>query len=130
MRAALRWIAIGLVATAVTLSGCTQPADDSGTQVTPPTDDEGRYVVLVGEDGRFRFDPPVAQVPVNATVRWINADGYHNVEGDDGSFSSGEPSNAQWTFEWTFGASGEYGYHCKPHRGAGMTGTIVVGAAV
>lgn len=73
------------------------------------------------------FEPADLTINVGDTVTWINADnGFHNVVADDGSFTSGPPSNDSWQYSHTFTTGGSYGYHCEVHVGQGMTGTITV----
>ena len=114
-----------LALTTFALAGCS----GSGGPVTPPTDDEGRYVIHMAASGN-KFLPPSAKVPVGETVVWEN-DGAtpHNVMADDGSFSSDTefPRFMQKgdEFDHTFGEAGTFTYMCHLH--SGMTGTIVVG---
>src|SRR5688572_17660959 len=63
------------------LAGCT--ATDG---VVPEQDAEGRYVIRLTADDRF--DPAEARVPKGATVAWVVDGGRHDVNADDGSFSS------------------------------------------
>lgn len=71
-------------------------------------------------------------VTVGDTVTWVRAAGIHNVVADDGSFSSGAPSD-EWTFfSHTFTTPGTVRYYCQAHgsiNGHGMAGVIHVVAA-
>lgn len=80
----------------------------------------------------FQFQPAQLQIEVGDTVIWNVAQGLHNVLADDGSFTSGPPRAAPWTFSQVFDQPGEYRYFCVPHGaagGVGMSGRIVVVAA-
>lgn len=111
---------------AVALAGCSTASGP----VTPERDGEGRYVIKMAASGN-RFLPPAAEVPVGATVVWVN-DGAtpHNVVADDGSFNSdstGSYLNEGEEFAHNFTAAGTIHYQCHLH--AGMKGTLTVAAA-
>jgi plastocyanin len=74
------------------------------------------------------FLPQVVTIRVGDTVRWTNVEGGHNVQADDGSFTSGAAAPAPWVFEHTFAAAGSFGYFCIVHGfpAGGMFGTVVV----
>ncbi|WP_336325570.1 plastocyanin/azurin family copper-binding protein [Halovenus sp. HT40] len=90
--------------------------------------------------GQNVFSPAVAWVEEGATVTWEIASGNHSAtsyhpdtdavlripEGAD-SFDSGTMSGG--TFEHTFETPGVYNYYCRPHRGLGMVGLVIVGEA-
>ncbi len=89
--------------------------------------------VHVVEVGDSFFSPSQLTIQAGDTVRWVNAAGglQHDVESDDGLFSSG-PTASQFTYEFTFDTPGTYRYHCSVHGaagGIGMSGLIVVEAA-
>jgi hypothetical protein len=69
---------------------------------------------------------------VGDSVRWTNVSGIHNVFADDGTFTSGSPAAAPWTFVHEFTAAGTFGYHCQPHGspGNGQFGTVLVLPAI
>ena len=77
-------------------------------------------------DGAFL--PRTVTIRVGDTVRWTNVDGLHNVVADDGTWTSGPPAVAPWTFSRTFTTAGTFGYYCNLHGspGVGMFGTVVV----
>lgn len=112
----------------LTLAGC----GGAPEPVVPPQDAEGRYVIHM--NAANRFTPTHAKVPVGATVLWINDGGVHDVTADDDSWSSddaapaglGQKIPSGQSFQRTFTAAGEVGYHCALHRSSGMTGTLVV----
>jgi plastocyanin len=95
------------------------------------------YTVKMGADsGMLKFEPDMLTIKAGDTVKWVNNKlAPHNVVFDSSKvdesvatkmshksllFSPGE------SFESTFNEPGEYAYYCEPHRGAGMTGKIIV----
>ena len=75
------------------------------------------------------FSPAHVVVDEGDSVRWVNQGGFHNVDADDGSFGSGDPSSALWELVVTFETEGENPYHCDVHGGeggVGMSGTVTV----
>jgi len=79
------------------------------------------------------FTPSDVTIFVGETVEWMNVGGFHNVNGDQSaypnnpeSFGNGAASNAAWVFSYTFTIPGVYDYHCDPHLGLGMVGTVTV----
>ncbi|WP_436935829.1 plastocyanin/azurin family copper-binding protein [Halovenus marina] len=91
--------------------------------------------------GQNVFSPAVVWVEEGATVTWDIASGSHSVTSyhpdTDGemripegatAFDSGTLSEEE-TYEHTFEARGVYNYYCRPHRGLGMVGLVVVGEA-
>ena len=74
----------------------------------------------------FSFSPQSVTITVGDIVRWTNISGTHNVKADDNSFTSGAAAPAPWEYTHTFTAAGNNPYHCEPHQGMGMTGTIIV----
>lgn len=96
--------------------------------------------INVGMGGN-NFDPKMQTIIRCDKVRWVWVAGNHNVV----SGSGGTPDN--WfcsdptmagncatsavksppnSYEFQFTVKGTYPYYCRPHLGAGMTGTIVV----
>lgn len=80
-----------------------------------------------------QFTPKDITIDVGQTIRWENKGGTHNVNGNLATFpsnpegfSSGSPSSANWTFDFTFEIPGVYNYQCDPHASLGMTGTVTV----
>ncbi len=120
-------VAFALMAVALLIAGCNGPTVEPPTDeaVTPPMDDQGRYVIRA--TAQTTFSPAKAKVPVGATVVWMNDGGVHNVVADDQSFNSGAAtSETGELFVWTFEAAGSFGYFCQPHKSLGMTGTVTV----
>lgn len=101
------------------------------------------YTVKMGTDsGMLKFEPSSITVKPGDTVQWVmNKVPPHNVVFDDTKIPSGNKSLAKGfsheklafspgeSFTTTFPADiepGTYSYYCQPHRGAGMTGQVVV----
>jgi plastocyanin len=73
---------------------------------------------------RYLFLPKRIEIPVGATVEWINRDGVvHTVNAEDGSWHSGAVEPGQgWRAR--FDRPGRYLYYCGPHPF--MKGEILV----
>ena len=95
--------------------------------------------VTVGQGGANTFTPQAVTINVGDTVKWVWASGGHNVVSGTGGTADNKfcsPNNATCgttptsvagtTYSFTFATKGSYPYFCKPHVGAGMTGTITV----
>jgi len=79
------------------------------------------------------FSPNDLTVYIGETVQWKNTGGTHNVNGslttfpnNPEGFYSGDASDENWTYEFTFNKTGEYNYQCDPHADLGMKGKITV----
>lgn len=120
-------IALMVSLAAFMLAGCTGPTDGGDGFTVPEQDDQGRYVIKVGGSAGNKFVPAKAEVPVGATVVWINEGGVHNVKADDGSFGN-DVDPGDWSFPRTFDVEGDFGYFCEPHKSSGMTGIVRVAA--
>lgn len=85
------------------------------------------HAVVVGDNF---FSPAVLMINVGDSVTWSNTGNFsHNVKADNGLFRSGNPSNAEWTFTFTFNTAGDFRYFCELHGaagGIGMSGMIQV----
>lgn len=87
----------------------------------------------VTANGDNTFTPADITVNVGDKVTWLNAGGFHNINGtqdaypdNPASFGNGDPSADAWTFEHTFTVPGLYDYRCDPHVNFGMVGTVTV----
>lgn len=106
----------GAVALLVAVGGAVLWARDGGDIAA----DAGGANVVSIED--FTFVAPTLEVPVGATVEWVNNDAAaHTIEG--GSFQSGNLAPGD-RFTFTFTTAGEFPYFCGIHPS--MQGTIVV----
>ena len=79
---------------------------------------ESRRILIVDADSnamKWGFEPAGVTVPAGSTVVWHNAGSQtHTVTADDRSFDSPDlASGADW--QWTFPATGDFPYHCRPH---------------
>ena len=107
----------------------------AASALTVPGLAQNTHTVQVAPSG-FSFEPQDLNVNVGDTVVWVwNGAASHNVNSDDGAFFSGPPTTAPNTFSVTFDntflaanpvAGDFYGYHCQPHQGFGMVGSIQV----
>ncbi|MGB1585624.1 MAG: cupredoxin domain-containing protein [Thermoplasmatota archaeon] len=106
---------------AVALAGCSGSGGED--DICGKQDDQGRYVVCM--TGANRYEPSTLQVPVGASVVWINQGGVHNTEEVNGLWVSdinGDEENHVQVFD----EAGTYNYECRPHASQGMKGTIIV----
>jgi plastocyanin len=77
------------------------------------------------------FSPSSLTINANDTVTFICTSGTHNVNGTQATFpnnpeSFGNSLGSGWTFQHIFTIAGTYDYHCDPHAGGGMVGSIIV----
>lgn len=77
------------------------------------------------------FDPANITIKAGDQVTWTNSMGYHSVNGTQTSYPSNPESffvaeGTGWTYDFTFTTPGFYEYHCDPHIGLGMKGTVTV----
>ncbi|MFC4405813.1 plastocyanin/azurin family copper-binding protein [Haloarchaeobius iranensis] len=145
---------LGTVPLAAGLAGClgggggddggdatTEPPEttamETGTPTVEPTTtatttSEGvDSTVVVGPGGSLSFSPATIAVPAGTAVTFEWDSGGHTVTPEsqpDGAEWVGVPSteSAGFVHEFTFGVAGTYRYYCDPHRGAGMTGQVIV----
>ena len=119
-----------LAVASVLLAGC-----GSNDGVLPDKDAQGRYVIHLTSANQFQ--PAKAHVPVGSTVVWVVDAGNHDVNAEDGSFSSndGRPLDARGyptlmgpgeSFAYTFNETGRFTYWCHTHHEMGMKGLLVV----
>jgi plastocyanin len=137
------------VAGVVTLAGCLSEDDMSGgdsemTTAEPtksststvasetPTAD---HTVIVAPNGNLVFEPAQLTLAPGEAVEWIWDTNLHSVTVDatpSGSVWSGTGESTHeegFTHRHTFDVAGSYEYHCSPHQGSGMIGTLQVGNA-
>lgn len=82
-------------------------------------------VNIVGQNGRYAFDPATLTVKKGTQVVWTNtSDASHTVTSDTGVFQSPGTLATNQTYQFTFATAGTFTYHCDIHPY--MTGTIVV----
>jgi plastocyanin len=141
--ASRRWFAghlVLIIGLLVATAGCSDQKDPGER---PPQDAEGRYIIAMTSD--LTFDPPIAAVPVGATVVWLNVGeatphdvaGYRGdpIEEDREEFSSfrqppeglGRPIGPGGNFTYTFTEEGDWTIWCHTHHEQAMKGVIRVG---
>jgi len=137
-----RWLRAVVTIGLAGVAGCggTSNGDDGPASQAPAGAD-----VVVGPEGRLRFEPETITVSTGTSVRWYFDSANHNVScrPRDSSFaqlpagadpfssyppdaSSGSVVEAGETFEHSFVESGTYVYACIPHQGSGMVGRVRV----
>lgn len=104
----------------LSLAGCSVHQDPMGP------DDSGPVVEV--ELRNFEFSQPEVRIPVGTSVRWRNTtSSFHTVTPDNHTaWVAWQTSGPDETFQVRFDQTGTYPYYCMPHRGLGMTGTIIV----
>lgn len=132
---------LGSIAIVGGLAGCTEDgggADgDGSTPEDTDTDTEAdALVTLVSNE----FQPDFLVVETGATVEFVGESGSHTVtayHSDNGRQHRVPDDTEAFDFPMeegdretlTFETDGVYDYHCKPHEGGGMVGSILVGDA-
>lgn len=100
-----------------------------GGDPNPPAGCSGVQAKITIGGNSSSFSPAAMTVDPGQPVcwTWSGTSSQHSVKGDDGSFTSGNPSTAG-TFQRTYTAPGTYGYYCLVHGSptGGMRGTVVV----
>lgn len=90
--------------------------------------------VTVGSGGN-RFTPKDIAIQVGDKVVWTWSVGIHNVNSQDGYFSSGAPVGPPMSFSLVFDeafligapiSGNRYDYQCDVHVGLGMVGSVTV----
>jgi plastocyanin len=103
------------------------PGKDNSTQC------DGVLTIAVDD---FFFSPDSLVVPVGQKIRWINASGTaHNINGtqsefpeNPASFGNGDPSSANWEYEFVFELEGRYVYQSDLYaESQNMKGLVIVG---
>ena len=139
LRAGAGAVGVGLVGTGATGTAVAQSGPFGGWM-----SDVGNYegvvdatgqeeaTVEVGVEangGAYGFGPAAIHIDPGTTVRWewTGEGQQHNVVDEAGNFESDLTSEEGFTYERTFDAAGVVKYFCRPHRGLGMKGVVVVG---
>lgn len=102
-----------------------------GGDLTDRTDASTVSVIVgaEGNGGEFGFEPPALKVSTGTTVEWewTGIGGGHDVAFESADIERSDIYTDEGVhFEHTFEESGVYRYTCRPHRGIGMKGGIVV----
>jgi plastocyanin len=98
---------------------------------------ETKMVKMGSDSGQLVFVPDEVKICKGDSVTWVNnKGGPHNVVFDEDDIPAGVASDSismddqlgdeGATFTKKFDTAGKYGYYCEPHRGAGMTASLVV----
>jgi plastocyanin len=127
----LRAVVSLVAAAAVVIVACGELKEPTA----PPGVPAGHIITV----SSFRFTPDRLEIRPGDRVTWRNAEGFHNVQADDGSFrcaegcdrdgGSGDPSAEAWSFSRDFADAGAVRYFCEVHGapgGSGMSGLVVV----
>tara|TARA_Y100000592_G_C5374444_1_gene270217 strand:+ start:60 stop:371 length:312 start_codon:yes stop_codon:yes gene_type:complete len=79
------------------------------------------------------FKPENITIAEGDSVLWINKQGVHNVNGKqshprnkNNPASFGNKVGKGWKYKFKFTKAGKYNYHCDPHLGVKMVGTVTV----
>lgn len=105
------------------------PAGPITIEIEGYQDDAGTYFALKGGSAR---NPAIAVAPgQQVTFVFTAVSGFHNLNVNNGeaktkTIGDGESETITWTAP---AEGGRLEYACDPHKGAGMKGTIAVGAA-
>lgn len=89
-------------------------------------------MVTQGDKGSYYYEPRKLTIKSGDTVTWVNTqDDMHNVmiealpkTAEPFESPMLEKKDGKWSYIFT--KSGTYRYHCHPHAGNGMVGTIIV----
>jgi plastocyanin len=115
---------LGVMVNGISFLGTPNAANSSNCEFIPD------HIVEVSNN---KFTPQDLVINEGESVRWMNVQGFHNVNGsldeypnNPEGFTSGNAASSPWTFDYTFNVEGVYDYHCDPHLGLGMVGTVTV----
>jgi len=119
-----------ILATTVVITACSgnynsTPTSPSSTPAPAPA---GSTTVTIQSGASVQttsaFGANPLTISAGTTISWLNDDNTtHTSAGDGGQWTSGNiPPGGRFNF--TFGSSGQFTYHCQIHPN--MTGTIIV----
>ncbi|MGK5732302.1 plastocyanin/azurin family copper-binding protein [Streptomyces sp. URMC 124] len=74
----------------------------------------------------FRFVPQTVTVRAGDTVTWVNTSGSTHTTTSDSPGWNFLVAPGQASPPVSFPTPGTFRYHCTPHEGLGMTGTVTV----
>ena len=111
----------------------TQRVNDGQEYVTEKFINADKDETHIVEIKDMKFVPENIVIEVGDTIKWINEEGVHNVNGKqshkrnkDNPESFGNEVGSDWTYSHTFTKPGKYTYHCDPHLGMDQVGTVTV----
>ncbi len=116
----MKFLLVALPLLMVAFSGCT-----TTPQFVEPPMEDGKYVITM--TAAWTFSPSLAEVPAGSTIIFRNASPstWHDAVSANNAFKSPRVEvGEEW--ELTLNEPGDYEYHCTPHKGSGMVGTIRV----
>lgn len=88
--------------------------------------ESSKHVTVNMKEAPARFEPQTLEIEPGTTVEWVNTGKKeHTVTSDDSDWDSGKLKPGK-KFSKVFDQKGTFKYHCIPHHGVGMVGTIVV----
>ena len=107
---------------------CSGGGDDEGGPVGPGGGGQQQSTVDTVRLTGVSFEPSTLTVRPGRTVVWVNTQSiFHTVTPDGHSQWADTNTNAPGeVMRVTFSTAGSYAYYCRPHRAAGMTGTVTV----
>lgn len=119
-------IALAALACFSEKGGTTQPMVSAPCEVPLSLIEAGHTVIAMRD---YRFFPESIEVPVGATVSWVDCapttEDPHTTTSNAGVWGSSFMSTGD-VFSFEFTSPGTFAYHCIPHRSIGMIGTVVV----
>ena len=105
--------ALLLAAVALTGFACKM---SSPTAPTTPVAAADVTINIAGMNDALSFSPNPGTIPVGKTVSWHNVDSTtHNVNANDGSFSTGNIAPGATSTPIKMSAVGSFAYHCSIH---------------
>ncbi len=119
--------------TTTTDASCFGDCDGTATVTTNATvPNPVTHMVNVSSN---QFAPSGLTITQGDIVTWTNTGGFHNINGNLASYPGnpegfGNGVGSGWTFSHTFNIPGSYDYHCDPHVGLGMVGSVTVLPAI
>ena len=146
----------GAGALTVALAGCTGNNDDDDNGPPDPADDpegfidfylddfdanlyDGTFEDLTGQETvtmeygtngpDWATEPPAARISTGTTVTWEWVSDGHSLEQEDGTVNFVEETGVEdegHTHEFTFDEAGVLVYFCRPHRGVGHWGGLII----
>lgn len=115
---------LGVIVNGVSFLGTPNAANSSSCEFVPD------HIVEVSSN---EFSPKDLVINEGESVRWMNVQGTHNVNGslatypdNPEGFGNGAAASGSWIYDYTFNVAGVYDYQCDPHVGLGMVGTVTV----
>lgn len=114
-----------------------QNATDDGNATQDGNETSGGGESVTVELVDYAYEPGTEsplEIPPGTLVQFVWVTDNHNVNVDEQPEAASWPGhdpieNSPFEYEYTFDVEGTYEFHCDPHIGQGMEGTIVVDPA-